>query len=181
MSGSEIQSFANAIVRYMGGGGSFVLALCLLREWRLPGDTGDVSLYFTTLAVAVSGIMIYALHRAVPYPCILAALHRLRRFIDPKAPTHADHAERRIDRRKADAPIQRHFDTWGSEVHFLYCSAWGILSATLVCVIAESDCLRPWCLVPLAVVLLGAAVRHDWRFMEEEDLSLTLQTDGGSS
>lgn len=122
----------NDLLRYGFAGAVFFLVAALAFEQPgallLDKEISGALAAASTAAALTVGCVIYALHRAVPYP-ILYALCRV------VAGRHESSLELDIRRWKNMAlnnPLQRHLSDWAAQVHFLYCTAWASIAALLL-------------------------------------------------
>lgn len=177
----DVQRLINMVVRYVLSGGVFVLAFGFLEGWRLQflrfgGQQADVSLYFTTLFIAVTGGVAYLLHRSLLYRPILWCLERLLIRNAGLKNTNPGKLEREFSKRRNEArtasdPLQQQFDQWAAEVHFLYTAAWCVSAAVFSFAALRGASLSDWkprMVVVASAVLFVAALRHDYRLMHEE-------------
>jgi hypothetical protein len=180
---SDLQALINALLRFGIAGGSAVLAYAALRQdhfafLSLGTAATDVSWVLLLFVVAVVGPALYALHRAVLYPPIVFILQwilirkhglkgispsMLRRDIDRFKLT----SRRKISSRRPD------LEAAASQVHFLFCSAWGCAAAiSLALSLHRIQGGTKLELVPLLLVLAGlllvSACARDLQVMSTE-------------
>ncbi len=137
---TELHRIVDLTLRYLAAGGSAVLAFGVVQgknfEFLRSGPTQpDVSGWLLLLHVAVLGVAIYAVHRAIIFRLVhiplFAFVGRLVR--PPLGPCALQDRIRELmiqhRQSRPPHPWSNAFDTWSAECHFLYCSAWGTLLA----------------------------------------------------
>jgi len=164
------------LLRYALSGG-IGLAVLLLRYPAVRGTIGGMEAgKEATLVlglVLLIGTLVYNLHRALVYPALIRLLgwFALRwkfswRLLNAWKPLDA---ELEIDRWRWGCPDdkRRRWDEWGAQVHFLYCSAWGILAALLLgnLVWGTPDGRVPYIFWILFAVILFAGCVNNYRLL----------------
>lgn len=160
---ASAQKLIDLLLRYVVPGASAVLAFGAI-EYPQPfaflrvSGTSEVSSWAMFLYVSVVGPAIYAVHRGVlHYPLALAliwiAKHLQKSALSVSQLEH-QMAEAIASWRKSDDKWVPTYEAWSAQVHFLYCSAWGVGAALgLHYLIDPAHATKHW-----FVLTLGAAV-----------------------
>ena len=170
---TELHRVVDLTLRYVAAGGSAILAFGVVQgrnfEFLRTGSTqSDVSGWLLLLHVAVLGVAIYAVHRAILFRLVHIPLFAIvGRLVHPPLGPFALQdriRELMIQHRQSRPPHpwSNAFDTWSAECHFLYCSAWGTFLAVALAQLVGI----PWgatgeiCL-SVGAALFVAALVHD--------------------
>jgi cellobiose-specific phosphotransferase system component IIC len=173
----------NEVLRYALSGGIalatfFILQPCLAR--RVLQLEALKTAAFVGGTILLIGVFLYNLHRALIFPVllrialllVLGQTDRERKtsegfkFWFPYRPALA---EINLDLwRWSQETTRKHWDEWGAQVHFLYCSAWAILLALLIGRYSSKqwgNLAHSKAALSVALVALVAAVVHHLRLL----------------
>lgn len=133
----------NQLLRFLLSGAWAIICFYIV----YPVEVENISEKNGTALVIVAlviGCIIYSVHRAVIYPnlfkflCLILSIFRKMKwdfgFIIPFIPTNTEITENfaRWERRGKEKSFSKsHIIEWGSQVHFLFCSAFASLCAIL--------------------------------------------------
>ena len=173
----------NEVLRYAFSGGiglaTFLILQPAIAQHILQLEALKTSALVAS-AVLIVGAFLYNLHRALIFPVlfriallfVLGQTDRERKkaedfkFWFPYRPALA---EINLDLwRWSHEATRKHWDEWGAQVHFLYCSAWAILCALLVglCLKKQGGSLsHPKAAMGVALLTLIAAIVHHLRLL----------------
>jgi len=127
-----IQKLITFLLRYIVAGGSAILAFGLTQKdsFSFMRSGTEISPVLLLLFVSVIGPAIYAIHRAFLHVIIIRSIEF---FLRPK--NIGDLSLRKFDLilseqlerwRAASDDWLTTYEPWAAQIHFLYCSAWGI-------------------------------------------------------
>jgi hypothetical protein len=160
---TEPDRSVNLILRYIAGGGVFVLALGFLRGNRFSflsfGEAAEPSWLLASLMVFVSGVALYGLHRSLPYVVILRLLHwcfiKTRGLSETMKVSQLENqlAEKRFN--PPSATFQRRLERMAAEVHFLYVAAWALFGSVFVDWVLGTPAFRRAPVVLLIIIAAG--------------------------
>lgn len=163
------QKLINFFLRYIVAGGSAVLAFGLTQRdpFNFLRIGNELSVLLLFLFILVIGPTIYSIHKSFLHEIIVKSIEFLSR---PQS--HGTVSLEKFDlalekqlelwRKDGDAWLST-YEPWAAQVHFLYCSAWGI---GLALILARQFNADPKNMLPLLLVGLGlfmAAVISDFR------------------
>jgi hypothetical protein len=173
----------NEVLRYAFSGGIGLATFLVLPPAIAAHVSKLEAIKVATLIggiVLVIGVFVYNVHRALIFPLLFrTALLLVLRETDPErkkaeglkfwCPYRPTAAETSLDLwRWNQEQTKKHWDEWGAQVHFLYCSVWAILGALVLALLAGSRWgkLQYW--IPalcFAVLTLVAALVHHLRLL----------------
>lgn len=171
----------NEVIRYGLAGAVGLLALVAICPEVRSLVSSDASFAEGALIAGISltwGIVAYTLHRAVAYPILYRIVlipylwqAGLRwRMLVPYW-SWQEEVERDHRRWEASDTEKAALRDWAAQVHFLYCSAWVLLSAwplaLIFCCEAESSLIGTRCAL-LAIIFAVAAFVHHARYTRAE-------------
>ena len=163
------QRFLDLLLRYVVAGGAAVLAYGTLQPtpFSFLRVGTEISPLLMLLAVAVIGPAIYSIHKAVLHPIVLALELTALKFL-----YKLQLSPRQMDIRMTDAMAKwkadgnewvPYYDAWAAQIHFLYCSAWGIGFACVLASFVYSSVSNQKLALGLGTVLLLSAIISDAR------------------
>ncbi len=170
------QKLLDLLLRYVVSGGAAILAFGAVQTpsfgfLRVAGGAGgtEVSSWLMLLYVVVVGPAIYAVHRSVLHPVVLACvLFFLKRRHAPALSVRE--LDLRVAKMLATGRAETNQwiptnDAWSAQIHFLYCASWGIGFAFGLHFLIDPAQLNKHVGVGIAVglALLASAVAGDWR------------------
>jgi hypothetical protein len=176
----------NDLLRYAFSGGITLFTLFILCNCSLSIKMmGNEYLNATFLGVLafIIGSLIYSLHRAILYPIlyrivliIFCLTKRYQWDTDMLIPWRPAKLELDLDinrwkRRKENNSIQNDFYDWGSQIHFLFTTFWGMLTALIISKNFPKCTESPAChiIVAIAILILFAGLVTLWRYHIYED------------
>ena len=159
----------NDLLRYGFAGAVFLILMAV--GFERPQALLEKDFTNAVVVAALSGValtvgcILYALHRAVPYPALYLLFsklnHRLGSSIDLDVTRWKNGA-------KAGS-LQLNMGDWGSQVHFLYCIAWAGFSSLLLGHLADWKRTNLWIsIVGLSLAFLVSALWHHFRYQKWE-------------
>jgi hypothetical protein len=159
----------NDLLRYGFAGSVFlILAITAYCEPQiiLSKDYTNGVVAAALLAIGLTiGCILYALHRAVPYPFFYWLFAKATGRIDS---TLELDIVRWRNSSKSGA-LQPRMGDWGAQVHFLYCVSWAGLSALLLGQFANWSKSGLWCTVLLlTIAFFLSALWHHYRYQKWE-------------
>lgn len=155
----------NDLLRYGFAGGAFLIltmaGFCSPRDVLRNGEA-TAFLAATILGVGLTvGSILYALHRAVPFPLLYKAFAKLA----GRGESTLELDIQRWRHLAAEGSLQSHMSDWGAQVHFLYCISWAGFSSLLLGSLASWNKSELWCAVlSLAIIFLISALVHHYRY-----------------
>ena len=159
----------NDLLRYGFAGAVFILVSALAYQepasLLLSKDISGALAAASSAAALTIGCVIYALHRAVPYPL----LYWLFRVLNGRLESSIELDLRRWRNSGKAGALQPRLADWAAQVHFLYCVAWASLLALLL---GSASVWTPTSIVKLAwwafFAMLTAAAIHHFRYQRWE-------------
>lgn len=184
---AEVHRITDHALRYVASGGSALLTFGLVegnhfRFLCVDSPPKELSAWLLVLFISAPGIAIYAVHRALLYRTVgmiayMIVLKTLRKKNDAgfSSKNVSDLYDLLIQRQlsrmdsKDGTKWLPKFATWAAEVHYLYCSAWGIVCAVLIAqALSVGTPISKWISAIIALVLLIAAEVHDVCMIKKE-------------
>jgi hypothetical protein len=159
----QTQKLINFLLRYVVAGGSAILAFGLVQKdgFDFLRVGTEISSLLLLLFILVIGPTIYSIHRAF---CHFVILH-LFIFLPLKAASKLRVGFWKVDstltnqlnKWRADSQADNHkwiptFEGWAAQIHFLYCSAWGIGFALLL--VLGLNSVTKYAAVPALLVIM---------------------------
>jgi hypothetical protein len=173
------------LLRYAFAGGVGLLALPIVFPSTISGDHKDIADAAFIFGLALLfGSLLYGLHRSLVYPLIhrgllfvMSVFFSLFRFEwEMWVPYRPTNVELALDYWRWRAISEKDFSQpqlaeWGAQVHFLYCSAWAVLTTLYVGkyslgeLVGLPDASRFHVFLRLVYMLLVAALIHNARLI----------------
>ena len=159
----------NDLLRYGFAGAVFILlAVFAFEEPRTLVVNKDVTgtlVALSTAAALTIGCVIYAVHRAIPYPL----LYQLFKLLTGRTESTLELDVQRWKNGSKDKALQPRLADWAAQIHFLYCITWSS-SASLLTGGALGWKKNPsygavWWLV---AAFASAALLHHYRYQRWE-------------
>jgi hypothetical protein len=161
----------NDLFRYIFAGGVFII--CFLISFKpdtvLP-DKIPKNFENVTLVICIAllfGALIYSVHRAFLYAIHYKVITLIYYYKNKKKLFKLD--MERWSRFNKKLSFQRTIKGWASQVHFLYCVVWAILSAQLFGVVfGQTRGFYTTSIMITATVIWLIAVFHHYRYIDFE-------------
>lgn len=170
---ANAERFVSLLLRYVVAGGTAVLAFGSLETPRFTslklGAPADISIGHLALLVFVVGPGIYSIHRAALHPilrhCVLWMLRNRLSSVRTVSELKRTISDKTLNLGVNADPWARVYDAWSAELHFLYCSSWGLLAAYGLHWLAGTQISSAeWHIGWAAIgVLMTSAIIGDWR------------------
>ena len=159
----------NDLLRYGFAGAVFLILMAVGFERPqvlLEKDFTNAFVVAALSGVALTvGCVLYALHRAVPYP----ALYLLFSKLNHRVGSSIDLDVTRWKNGAKTNSLQSKMSDWGAQVHFLYCIAWAGFSSLLLGHLADWKRTNLWVsILGLSVTFLVSALWHHFRYQKWE-------------
>jgi hypothetical protein len=167
----KTQELVNFLLRYVVAGGSAVLVFGLTQQDRFSflRVGNELSILLLLLFVSVIGPAIYSIHRALVHPLILNGIYKvlLRYREDKLKPVKLVALDRALSKqlekwRKDEHQWLSTYEGWAAQIHFLYCSFFGITSALVLACLNQNSIYKLPILI-IGVIILAAAILSDGR------------------
>jgi len=166
----KTQELVNFLLRYLVAGGSAILAFGLTQQhpfsFLLVGT--ELSPILLLLFISVIGPAIYSFHKAALHQLILVPMFPVLRWwhrVDIRWWELDRTLTRQLEKWRKPPPDEwmSTYEAWAAQIHFLYCSAFGIIFVLVLVYFfnPSANYVKPlrW----IALFLFAAAFVSDWR------------------